>query len=49
MIREFRIAQGGLQLGEPLEGFQGVLTGVPEYLGRSDSLLTPGTRSTVGV
>jgi circadian clock protein KaiC len=39
MIREFRIAPGGLQLGEPLAAFQGVLTGVPHYLGRPDSLL----------
>ena len=39
MIREFRIGRGGLQLGEPLESFQGVLTGVPQYLGRPDSLL----------
>ena len=39
MIREFRIARGGLQLGEPLAAFQGVLTGVPRYLGRPESLL----------
>jgi circadian clock protein KaiC len=38
-IREFRIAPGGLQLGEPLEGFQGVLTGVPRFVGRTDTLL----------
>ena len=38
-IREFRIGRGGLQLGEPLDAFQGVLTGVPRYLGRYDSLL----------
>jgi len=28
-IREFRISDKGLMLGEPLEGFQGVLRGVP--------------------
>jgi len=28
-IREFRISQRGLALGEPLDGFQGVLRGVP--------------------
>jgi len=28
-IREFRISEQGLTLGEPLEGFQGVLRGVP--------------------
>jgi circadian clock protein KaiC len=38
-IREYRIASGGLELGEPVEGFQGVLTGVPRYLGRDESLL----------
>jgi circadian clock protein KaiC len=40
-IREYRIGSGGLQLGEPLETFQGVLTGVPRYLGRQESLLDP--------
>ncbi|HEU4524508.1 MAG TPA: ATPase domain-containing protein [Gemmatimonadales bacterium] len=38
-IREFRIGRGGLQLGKPLETFQGVLTGVPRYVGRAESLL----------
>jgi circadian clock protein KaiC len=38
-IREFRIGPGGLQLGKPLETFQGVLTGVPRYVGRAESLL----------
>jgi circadian clock protein KaiC len=38
-IREFRIGHGGLQLGEPLDSFQGVLSGVPDYLGRAESLL----------
>ena len=28
-IREFHISQSGLALGEPLDGFQGVLRGVP--------------------
>ncbi len=32
-IREFRIHRGGLQLGEPLEQFQGVLRGVPTFVG----------------
>jgi circadian clock protein KaiC len=41
MIREFRIGRGGLLLGEPLESFQGVLTGVPRYVGREESLLEP--------
>ena len=32
-IREARVGQGGLHIGEPLHEFQGVLTGVPEYTG----------------
>ena len=38
-IREFQISNRGLVLGAPLEGFQGVLTGVPEYKGRDEPLL----------
>jgi circadian clock protein KaiC len=32
-IREMRISQGGIVLGYPLQEFQGVLRGVPVYLG----------------
>ena len=32
-IREFRHARGGLQIGEPLSDFEGVLTGLPNYRG----------------
>ncbi len=38
-IRECRVGQGGLRLGEPLHAFRGVLTGVPEYTGRSEPLM----------
>lgn len=38
-IREFRIRPGGLRVGEPLRGFQGVLTGVPSYVGGEGPLL----------
>jgi len=38
-IREFRLGCGGLQLGEPLRDFQGVLTGVPTYAGARGELL----------
>ena len=41
-IREFKIGPGGLQLGEPLTGFQGVLTGVPVYKGEVGGLMTNG-------
>ena len=34
-IREFQITNRGLVLGAPLEGFQGVLSGVPLYEGRA--------------
>ncbi|MEX2630731.1 MAG: ATPase domain-containing protein [Tistlia sp.] len=40
-IREFQITGEGLALGEPLAGFQGVLTGTPTYLGGSSPLLQP--------
>jgi circadian clock protein KaiC len=38
-IRECRVQKGGLFVGEPLRDFQGVLTGVPHYIGASEPLL----------
>jgi circadian clock protein KaiC len=38
-IREFRISDRGLVIGEPLEEFQGVLRGVPVYMGETRPLL----------
>jgi circadian clock protein KaiC len=38
-IRECRVQQGGLFVGEPLREFQGVLTGVPTYTGSPTPLL----------
>lgn len=32
-IREFRLGEGGLSVGKPLEEFQGVLRGVPIFVG----------------
>jgi circadian clock protein KaiC len=32
-IRQLTITSGGLQVGEPLRGFAGIMTGVPEYRG----------------
>ena len=32
-IREFRVTGNGLEIGAPLEGFQGVLRGVPTFVG----------------
>jgi circadian clock protein KaiC len=44
-IREFRIGEGGLKVGEPLEQFQGVLTGVPHYRGEREPLMSPDGRT----
>jgi circadian clock protein KaiC len=38
-IREYRIGSRGLTIGEPLDGFQGVLRGVPVYVGENKPLL----------
>lgn len=37
-IREYRIGASGLIIGAPLVGFQGVLRGVPEYVGEERDL-----------
>jgi circadian clock protein KaiC len=34
-IREFRIGKDGIKLGEPLHDFQGILRGIPTYLGKA--------------
>jgi circadian clock protein KaiC len=39
-IREIDMSEHGVVIGEPLEGFQGVLTGVPTFIGKSGQLLT---------
>lgn len=41
-IREFRVGPGGLQLGDPLSDFHGVLTGVPVYRGPIAGLMANG-------
>lgn len=38
-IREFSLGRGGLDVGPPLERFQGVLTGNPRFAGASSELL----------
>jgi circadian clock protein KaiC len=40
MIRECKVGQGGLLVGDPLSEFQGVLTGVPRYTGNVGPLMT---------
>jgi circadian clock protein KaiC len=43
-IRECRVGRGGLHVGPPLHEFQGVLTGVPRYVGDTAPLMR-GTRT----
>ena len=38
-IREYRITARGIEIGEPLQAFQGVLRGVPTYLGDDAALM----------
>jgi circadian clock protein KaiC len=43
-IREYRIDGRGLTIGEPLDGFQGILRGVPIYVGEGRPLLAEQTK-----
>lgn len=38
-IREYMIGRGGIRLGDPLTAFQGVLRGVPEFIGDNGPLM----------
>jgi len=38
-IRECRVGRGGLHVGPPLHEFQGVLNGVPQYVGEAGPLM----------
>jgi circadian clock protein KaiC len=38
-IREFEITTKGLQIGAPLRHFEGILTGIPKFLGETEDLL----------
>jgi circadian clock protein KaiC len=38
-IREMRLSQGGIRIGQPLRQFHGVLTGVPTYTGSDREIL----------
>jgi circadian clock protein KaiC len=38
-IREFDVGKHGIRIGQPLRRFQGVLTGVPAFVGESESLI----------
>ena len=41
-IREFGVADGRIRVGPPLKDFRGVMTGVPLYQGKMNSLLGEG-------
>ncbi len=41
-LRELKITTSGVQVGEPLVGFRGVMTGVPEYKGQTQGLSGKG-------
>jgi circadian clock protein KaiC len=43
-IREMQITPEGIRIGKVLSEFRGVLSGNPEYLGRSDDLLNEDRR-----
>ena len=38
-IRELQLAKGGIQIGQPLQDFEGVLTGVPRFVGAGDQII----------
>ena len=40
-IREYRLSHAGIQVGEPLTEFHGVLTGVPTFTGKLNQILQP--------
>jgi circadian clock protein KaiC len=42
-IREYNIGSGGLTIGPPLEGFQGILRGVPVFVGKDGALIGDGS------
>ena len=44
-IREFRITPTGFRVGAALTEFQGLLTGVPQYTGKTGPLLRDAERA----
>ena len=38
-IREYQIDERGLTVGDVLDGFQGILRGVPDYVGGNETLM----------
>jgi circadian clock protein KaiC len=44
-IREFEITDRGLKIGTPLRQFEGILSGIPKFLGDTEDLLNSGSKS----
>ena len=44
-IREFEITDKGLEIGAPLRQFEGILSGIPRFLGESEDLLNSKPKS----
>jgi circadian clock protein KaiC len=42
-IREFSMSERGIQVGEPLKGYRGILTGVPVHIGRGGATTDSGS------
>ncbi len=47
-IREMRMGPTGMEIGEPLEQFQGVLTGTPSFVGKAENLLVRDSEKVEG-
>jgi circadian clock protein KaiC len=44
-IREFEITDKGLEIGPPLRQFEGILSGIPKFLGGTEELMNFGSSS----
>jgi circadian clock protein KaiC len=44
-IRELEITDNGIKIGAPLRQFEGILSGIPKYLGEAEDLLNFGSSS----
>jgi circadian clock protein KaiC len=44
-IREFEITDKGLQIGMPLRQFEGILSGIPKFVGENEDLMNFGPKS----
>src|ERR1700730_3578960 len=44
-IREFEITDKGLEIGKPLRQFEGILTGIPKFVGETGDLMNSRSKS----